>query len=101
MKTVNESVKYLEKYFTSEKITLIDSDGKEFDTGVSYCKDEKGFFKYIKNNFVIYLFILTVSPSNLWKWPLTLIKAERIWESILRRIDSASIWLKNAIESIL
>ena len=28
-------------------------------------------------------------------------KAERIWESILRRIDSASIWLKNAIESIL
>ena len=66
MKTVNESVKYLEKYFTSEKITLIDSDdGKEFDTGVSYCKDVKGFFKYIKNNFVIYLFILTVLPSNL------------------------------------
>ena len=65
MKTVNESVKYLEKYFTSEKITLIDSDCKEFDTGVSYCKDVKGFFKYIKNNFVIYLFILTVTPSNL------------------------------------
>ena len=64
MKTVNESVKYLEKYFTSEKITLIDSDCKEFDTGVSYCKDVKGFFKYIKN-FVIYLFISTVSPSNL------------------------------------
>lgn len=59
MKTVNESVKYLEKYSTSEKITLIDSDGKEFDTGVSYI-----FFKYIKNNFVIYLFILTVSFSN-------------------------------------
>ena len=29
------------------------------------------------------------------------IKAERKGESILRRIDSASIWLKNAIESIL
>ena len=28
-------------------------------------------------------------------------KADRIWESILRRIDSASIWLKNVIESIL
>ena len=55
MKTVNESVKYLEKYFTSEKITLIDSDGKEFDRGVSYCKYVKGFFKYIKKNFVIYL----------------------------------------------
>ena len=65
MKTVNESVKYLEKYFTSEKITLIDSDGKGFNTGVLYCIDVKGFFKYKKNNFVIYLFILTVLPSNL------------------------------------
>ena len=54
MKTVNESVKYLQKYFTSEKITLIDSDGKEFDTGVSYCKDVKGFFKYIKNLFIYF-----------------------------------------------
>ena len=70
--TVNESVKYPEKYFTSEKITLIfiDSDGKEFEIGVSYCKDVKGFFKYIKNNFVIYSFILTLSRSNLRKWPL-------------------------------
>ena len=54
MKTVNESVKYLEKYFTPEKITLIDSDGKEFDTRVLYCKVVKGFFKYIKKNLSIY-----------------------------------------------
>ena len=48
MKTVNESVKCLEKWFTSEKITLIDSDGKNFTTAVAYCKDVNGFFKYIK-----------------------------------------------------
>ena len=39
MKTVNESVKELgEKWFTSEKIKLKDSEGKEFVTAVTYCK---------------------------------------------------------------
>ena len=48
MKTVNESVKYLEKWFTSKQITLIDSVGKEYITAVAYCRDVKGFLKYIK-----------------------------------------------------
>ena len=48
MKTVNESVKSLEKFFTSKKIRLKDSDGKEFVTAVAYCSDVKGYLKFIK-----------------------------------------------------
>ena len=48
MKTVNESVKCLEKWFISKKITLKDNKGKEYVTAVAYCKDVKGFFKFIK-----------------------------------------------------
>ena len=48
MKTVNESVKSLEKFFTSKKIKLKDSEGKEFTTAVAYCSDVKGYLKFIK-----------------------------------------------------
>ena len=46
MKTVNESVKELgEKWFTSEKIKLKDSEGKEFVTAVTYCTNVKGYLE--------------------------------------------------------
>ena len=49
MKTVNESVKdFGEKWFTSEQIRLKDSTGKEFITCVAYCKDVKGFLKFLQ-----------------------------------------------------
>ena len=49
LKNLNESVKDLgEKWFKSEKIKLKDSNGKQFVTGVTYCKDVKGFLKFIK-----------------------------------------------------
>ena len=46
MKTVNESVKELgEKWFTSEKIKLNDSEGKEFVMAVMYCTNVKGYLE--------------------------------------------------------
>ena len=54
MKTVNSSVKYLEKWFTSERITLRRNpegkakEGEQYVTAVAYCKDVKGYMKYIQ-----------------------------------------------------
>ena len=49
MKTVNESVKdFGEKWFTSKQIRLKDSTGKKFVTCVAYCKDVKGFLKFLQ-----------------------------------------------------
>ena len=48
LNTVNESVKELGKYFTSKKINLKDSDGKEFDTAVANFSYVKGYLKFIK-----------------------------------------------------
>ena len=49
LKNLEKDVKDLgDKWFTSERIKLKDNKGKEFVTGVTYCKDVKGFLKFIQ-----------------------------------------------------
>ena len=56
MKTVNTSIKNLEKWFTSEQITLRrNPEGKkkvraEYSTAVAYCTNVKGFMEFIRKN---------------------------------------------------
>ena len=56
MKSVDNSIKDLKKWFKSESIVLRrnpdrklkEKVGHEFTTSVSYCKDVKAFIRYIK-----------------------------------------------------